>query len=105
MENLVTRVVEIEKQCALEVERAERESQETIEANKRSLEEKKAKEIALIIAADKERLGKAIEAAKKKSEEAFQAASRLHEAMSQDSALNKELKEKVISILLEIGGK
>ena len=48
METIITRIVEIEKQCTAEVEQAERESKERVEAHRQALEERKKKEFAAI---------------------------------------------------------
>ena len=102
MENVITRIVEIEKQCAGEVEKAEREYREKIEVHKSVIEGKKAKEFALIITAGNERLSQALEEAKRQTEAASLAASTVHEGLYRDSALNEAIKEKVVSILLAI---
>ena len=102
MENVITRIVEIEKQCTEEVEKAELEYRKKIDAHKNTLEEKKARECALIVTAGNQRLEQALEEAKRQSEAEQLAASSDNERLYQDPALNEAIKEKIISILITI---
>ncbi|MBN2568361.1 MAG: hypothetical protein JXB42_02905 [Deltaproteobacteria bacterium] len=102
MENVITQIVEIEKQCTEEVEKAEREYRKKIEEYKNTIEEKKEREIALIITKGNERLTLALEDAKKQTEAEFLASTRDNERLYQDRALNEEIKGEIVSILLEI---
>lgn len=102
MENVITQIVEIERQCAEEVEKAEREYRKKIEAYKNTIEEKKARELALIVTEGNERLAQALEQAKKQTEAEFSASTRDNEKLYQDQALNEEIKGEIISILLAI---
>jgi len=102
MENVITQIVEIEKQCAGEVEKAEREYREKIEVYKNTIEEKKSREIALIVTEGNERLAQALEQAKKQTEAEFLASTRDNEKLYQDQVLTEEIKEKIVSILLAI---
>ena len=49
MDDVITRIVEIEKQCSADVEQARLEYAKNIEAHKRVLEEAKSSERARII--------------------------------------------------------
>jgi protein-tyrosine-phosphatase len=100
MENVITRIIEVEKQCADEVEKAEQEYRQKIDAYKKTIEEKKAREFELIITAEKEKLTQALDEAKKKSEADAIAERRDDEQLYQDPALNEAIKEKILSILL-----
>ncbi len=102
MENVIARIMEIEKQCAQDIEQAELEYSEKIEAHRRTLEEKKAIEFARIVEAGNARLEQALAEAKRQTEAASLAASRDHERLYQDPALIEAIKEKVVSILLEV---
>ena len=102
MENVITQIVEIEKQCAEEVEKAEREYRKKIEVYKNTIEEKKAREVALIITEGNERLAQALEQAKKQTEAELLASTGDNEKLYQDQVLNEEIKEKIVSILLAI---
>jgi len=100
MDNLITRIVEIEKQCSAEVAQAEIEYQKTIERHKRFLEEKKNKERAQIISAENTRLTKAVEEAKILTEATSASLRRDCDSLFMDPALNEAIKEDIISILL-----
>jgi Zn-dependent M32 family carboxypeptidase len=102
MDNVITQIVEIEKQCAEEVEKAEREYEKKIETYKNTIEEKKAREFALIISEGNERLAHALEEAERQTEAAFSASTRNNEKLYQDPALNEEIKGNIVSILLTI---
>ncbi|TSA55752.1 MAG: hypothetical protein D4R45_01835 [Planctomycetaceae bacterium] len=102
MENVITQILEIEKQCAEEVEKAERGYRKKIEVYKNTIEEKKAREFALIITEGNERLAQALEQAQKQTEAELLASTEDNEKLYQYPALNEEIKEKIISILLAI---
>jgi hypothetical protein len=101
MDEVITRIVEIEKQCSANVEQAELEYGKRIEAHKRILEEKKTRERALIISAENTRLTKAVEEAKILTEGTSAALRRDSESLFQDPLLNEAIIEDIISILLE----
>ncbi len=102
MENVITRIVKIEKQGSEEVEKSELEYRKKIDAHKGVLEEKKTRECALIIAAGNQRLEQAITEAKKHLEAKRSEAISDNKKLYQDSSLNEAIKEKLISILLTI---
>ena len=102
MENVITQIVEIEKQCAEEVEKAEQGYRNKIEVYKNTIGEKKAREVALIITEGNERLAQALEQAKKQTEAELLASTGDNEKLYQDQILNEEIKEKIVSILLSI---
>jgi len=100
MDDVITRIVEIERQCSADVEQARLEYGKTIEAHKRVLEEKKAKERARIISIENTRLTQAVEDAKTEIEAASAAIRRESESLLEDQLLKKAIKEDIISILL-----
>ncbi len=100
MTDVITRIVEIEKQCTEEIERAQRESKTAIDAHRLGLDERKEKEFAAIISAGNERLAQAIKEAEEQTREEFLAVDRENERLVGDPDLKKEIKEKIISILL-----
>jgi len=100
MENIITRIMEIEQKCAEEIQQAEQESGRKIEAHKQVLEEKKAGEFSLILTAGNARAAQAVEEAKKRIEAEALAATKEYEGLHQDPNLREEIKEKIISILL-----
>ncbi len=100
METIITRIVEIEKQCTAEVEQAERESKERVEAHRQALEERKKKEFAAIEAANKESLARALEEAGAEAARESEAVRRDHERLEQDAGLKEEVRGKILSMLL-----
>ncbi len=101
MDEVITRIMEVEKQCATDVQKAEADYPKNVEAHKRILEEKKSTERAGIAAAESARLKQAIDKAKKQIEMDSAAFRRDIESRFQDPALNRAVKENIISILLE----
>lgn len=100
MDAVITRIIEIEKQCAMEIEKASDVSSEKIEAHRRALLEKKEREQSRITAADDTRATQAIEALKKRTEAESLASGRDYESRFQDPALIETIKEKIVTILL-----
>lgn len=100
MDNIITRILEIEQQCAEEIQRTEQESRRKIEAHKQMLEEKKAGEIARLQADGNARVARAVEEARKRMESEAMAAVKEYEEWYQDKTLREEIKEKIRSILL-----
>ncbi|MBN2466756.1 MAG: hypothetical protein JXD19_01280 [Deltaproteobacteria bacterium] len=100
MENVITRVVETEKQCSGEVEKAEQEYREKIEAHKNAIEKRKEKKFALIISAGNEKLEQALQEGTKQTEAASLAARKVHEGLYRNTEFKEAIKEKVVSILL-----
>jgi len=102
MDDMITRIVAIEKQCADEVEQAERDYRQKIEEHKRAAQKRKAAECARIVSEGDDRLARAIEEAGKKTEAEFRAAGSDIERLYQDPSLDREIQEKIVSILLTI---
>ncbi len=100
MDEVITRIMEIENRCSAAVEQAELDCAKRIEEHKRFLEEKKLREHTRILAAEKTRLTQAIEEAKIRTEAASIAFGRDSERLFQDPALQEKIKSKIISILL-----
>jgi len=98
--DMITRIVEIEKQCADEIEKAERACRQKIESHRGAVQERKARECARIVSEGDDRLAQAIEEAKKTAEAEFQAAQGDIERLYQDPSLDREIQEKIVSILL-----
>jgi len=101
MDEVIARIVEIEKQFAADVEQAELKSAKKIEAHQRLLEEKKIRERTQITAAENSRLTRTVEEAKNQIEATSAAFRKDSENLFQKSALNEAIKEDIISILLE----
>jgi hypothetical protein len=101
MDEVITRIVEIERQCSADVEQAERDYENRIDSHKRILEEKKSQEQTLIKSSENTRLAQAVEEAKKKTESSSSAFRKESERLIQDPVLKEAIKEDIISILLE----
>ena len=100
MDDVITRIVEIERQCSADIEHAQLEYAKNIEVHKRILEERKTREFAQIIAAENTRLTQSIEEAKRQTEATSAAFRQDSESLFQDPILNEKIKEDIISILL-----
>ncbi len=100
MDEMIAGILEIERQCSADVERAELECGRKIETHKRLLEEKKTKERTRILAAEKDRLTQAVEEAKRQTEAASAAFRRESESLFHDSASNGAIEKEILSILL-----
>jgi hypothetical protein len=100
MDDVITRIVEIERQCSADVEQVRLEYGKNIETHKRILEEKKMKERAQIISVENTRLTQAVEEAKRQIEAAHDSFRRDNEGLFQDPVLNEAIKEDIISVLL-----
>jgi hypothetical protein len=101
MDNVITRIVDVEKQCRAEVEAAHLEYGKKIEAHKRFLGEKMTGERAEISDGNNITLSKAVEEAEKQSEAALAAFVGDMESLFRNQAMNEEIKEDIVSILLE----
>jgi Zn-dependent M32 family carboxypeptidase len=101
MENVITRIVEIEKQCAQDIANAEQEYKKRIEDHKRTLEEKKAQAFNDTVAEGNTRLARLIEEAKRKTQADSLAARSSFDRLYKDSLLHEAIKEKIVSILLK----
>ncbi|MBN2297881.1 MAG: hypothetical protein JXM72_04780 [Deltaproteobacteria bacterium] len=102
MENVITRIVEIEKQCAQDIANAEQEYRKTIEIHKRAIEDKKAKAFNNIDIEANKRLNRAIEDARSKAQADSLAARDSFGRIYKDSSIHKSVKEKIVSIILKI---
>ncbi len=100
MDDVITRIVEIEQQCTAEVEKARLDYKNKIEGHKRFLEEKNIREHAAILSAENVKLIQSVEEAKRKIEAEAADFRRNSENLFQDESLNRKIKEDIISILL-----
>jgi len=101
MDEVITRIVAIERQCSADVEQVRQEYEKNLESRKQSLVDQKTGAFAQITAAEKLRLTKAMEKAKKQNDEASLAFQRDCEIPFQNQVLAKTIKEEIISILFE----
>ncbi|MEN6464717.1 MAG: hypothetical protein ABFD62_06010 [Syntrophaceae bacterium] len=100
METVITRIMEIEKHSALEIELAENTCKKNIDALIRNLEEQKKTLQELIVKKENARLAQALQALKKKVDEESLAAGKAYETLLQDPAKIAAIEEKIVSILL-----
>jgi len=101
MDDVITRIVEIERQCSADIEQARLEYGKNVETHRRSLEEKKTREHAQIVSEESARQAQAVEDAKRQIEAVNASFRRDREGLFQDPVLNKAIKEDIISILLQ----
>ena len=101
MDTVITRIIEIEKQSAADIERAEDAYRKNIEAHQRTLEENKERAHAQIISTENDRLKQALSELNKRTEEASLTSAREDEIHFQNPALIEAIKEKIVAILLK----
>jgi hypothetical protein len=101
MDAVITRIIEIEKQSATDIERAEDSYQKNIEAHRRTLQEEKERAHAQIISAENTRLAQALSELNKQTEAASLVSSRDYENRFHDPVLVEAVKEKIVAILLK----
>jgi len=101
MDEVITRIVAIERQCSADVEQVRQEYAKNIESRKQSLEDQKTRAFAQITAEEKLRLTKAMEEAKRQIEQASLAFQRDCEIPFQNQVLAQTIQEEIISILFE----
>jgi hypothetical protein len=101
MDTVITRIIEIEKKSAADLERAEDTYRKNIEAHQRTLEEKKESAHAQIISTENARLTQNLQELNMKTEQASLASARDFENRFHDPALVEAIKEKIVAILLK----
>lgn len=100
MDGVITRILEIEKQSVLDIEKAKEASRKKIEAHRLALEEQKERAHANILSAENQRLTEALGALNQKIEKASLSAAREYESRFQHRAQIDAVKEKIKDILL-----
>jgi hypothetical protein len=100
MDAVITRIIEIEKQSAMDIDRAEDTYGKNIEAHRLTLEKNKESTHTQIISTENTRLTKALEALKKQTDEASMSSGRDYESRFNNPALVDTIKEKIVTILL-----
>ena len=100
MDAVITRIIEIEKQSALDVERAEDACRKNIELHRQTLENERETRHAYIISTENTRFTQALEELKKRTEEASAASGRDYESRFHNPALIDAIKKKIVDILL-----
>lgn len=101
MDAVITRIIEIEKQSAMDIKRVEDACRKNIESHRRTLEEDKERAHTLIISTENSRLIRTLSELKKQTEEASLATAREYEMRFQAPALIEAIKEKIVDILLK----
>jgi len=102
MDEVITRIIEIERQCSHDIEQAELTYAKNIEIRKQLLEGKKTRELTQIVSTEDTRLTKAIEEAKRQTEATSATFRRDSESLFQNPVLKEAIKENIIAIL--VGG-
>lgn len=103
MDELITRIVEIERQSAAEVRLAESQSAERMDALRRSLEEEMIRKRERILSEANTRFAAAVEAAKKNADADTALMKSESERFFQNPVLIEEIRETIIAILLTEG--
>ena len=99
MDTVINRVVEIEKQSTMDIERAEDAYRKNIEAHRQNLEKQKETSHAHIISTENTRLTQSLEVLNKQTQEAFMAAGSDYENRFHNQALVEAIKEKIVAVL------
>lgn len=99
-ESMVARIVEVERQCAEEIEKAEADSRKAIEERRKSLEAMKTREFGRIAADADDRRKKAVDEADRATEEELEATRSKLDAFLKDPDIAREIEERIVSILL-----
>lgn len=100
MDNMIARIMEIEKQAALEIEQAEDASRKNIEERRRALEEEKQRALASIVTEENARFVQAVEAIHRQTTSSSPDADRQFESLFRDPAKINAIKEKIVAVLL-----
>jgi hypothetical protein len=103
MDELITRIVEIERQSEADVRLAESQYAECIDALRRSLEEEMTSKRERILSDANSRFTEAVDEARKRADADTASIKNSSERVFQDPVLIEEIKETVISILLAEG--
>ena len=101
MDEVIARIIEVERQCAEAIEQAEAESLRRIEEHQRACEAKKQEERLKIIASENIRRTRTISEAKQSIQQQSADALKDTERLFADPHLQARLKEEIINILLE----
>ena len=100
MDTVITRIIEIEKESARSIENAALASRRKIEAYQRTLEEKKAKAFAEILAAQNARLENARKTLHQRIDRETLALQSQFEKLFHNPQLIQKVKEKIKALLL-----
>lgn len=100
MDAVIARIIEIEKQSAINIERAEAAYHKNIEAHRNALGQKKEKAHAEIISAENTRCTEALEELKKQLKKASLTSEKDFESRFNDLALVDAIKKRIVAILL-----
>jgi hypothetical protein len=100
MDAVITRIIEIEKQSAMDIDRAEDTYRKNIEAHRLTLEKNKESSHTQIISKENTRLTQTLETLKKQTEGVSISSGRDYESRFNNPALVDAIKEKIVAILL-----
>jgi len=100
MDAVITRIIEIEKQSAMDIERAEDTYRKNIEAHHHTLDGEKEIAHADIISTENTRLAEALRVLNNQTEETSLASARDYEMRFHDPTLVEAIKKRIVAILL-----
>jgi len=101
MDELITRIVEIERQCAAVIEKAEADSAGRIAAHKTACETKIEEERKQILSSENARQTRTLNDAKRKIQNETEVFLKDGERLFDDPRLQARIRESIINILLE----
>jgi len=101
MDAVISRIIEIERESARDLEQAEEASRSKIEARRLALEEEKERTHTGIISAENARLSRTLLDAREKTEAASGVFLKDSEILFHDPVIAQTIQEEIISILLE----
>lgn len=100
MDAVITRIIETEKECALDIQKAEEASRQKIEAHRLALEKEKEQAFAAILSTQNNRLTQALESLNSQTEAALLTQGKAYDSRFQNPSAIETVKEKIIDILL-----
>jgi len=100
MDDIIKKIIEVEKVCSDDIEDAELEYKKKIETLRFELENKKAQAKAEILESNKKRFKSAVEEANEHVKKELNEIHKEKDLLSQDKGLCKAIKERIVLIVL-----
>ena len=100
MDNIIKKIIEVEKVCSEDIENAGLEYKKKIESLRRELENKKARAEAEILEINKKRYKSAVEEANEHVKQELNEINKEKDLLIQDRELCEAVKERIILIVL-----
>ena len=101
MDDIIKKIIEVEKVCSEDIENAGLEYKKKIESLRRELENKKAQAEAEILESNKKRFKSAVEEANEHVTKELNEIHKEKDLLVQDRELCKAIKERIVLIVLE----